>query len=158
MKHAGEEALATLAPLLVRVRQLEPLREMKPGIFYLKSRAFLHFHEDPKGLFADVRLELSGLNFVIQPGVTGTVTVELTDVPWDQALDLILKTNDLGYELEGNILRIAPLAKLRDEAEAEQRLRQAQAQAIPIRSAADAEYPEMPPKTVVCARTVTTSG
>ncbi|MCZ6726626.1 MAG: type IV pilus secretin PilQ [Acidobacteria bacterium] len=76
--------------------------------------------------------EISGLNFVIQPGVSGTVTVELTDVPWDQALDLILKTNDLGYQLEGNILRIAPLAKLRDEAEAEQRLRQAQAQAVPL--------------------------
>ena len=40
--------------------------------------------------------EFSGLNFVIQPSVRGTVTVQLTDVPWDQALDLILKTNDLG--------------------------------------------------------------
>ncbi len=76
--------------------------------------------------------EFSGLNFVIQPGVRGTVTVELTDVPWDQALDLILKTNDLGYELEGNILRIAPLAKLRAEAEEEQRLRKAQAEAVPL--------------------------
>ena len=76
--------------------------------------------------------EFSGLNFVIQPGVTGTVTVQLTDVPWDQALDLILKTNDLGYELEGNILRVAPLSKLRDEAEAAQRLREAQAQAVPL--------------------------
>lgn len=76
--------------------------------------------------------EFSGLNFVIQPSVRGTVTVQLTDVPWDQALDLILKTNDLGYELEGNILRIAPLSKLREEAEAEQRLRAAQAQALPL--------------------------
>jgi len=76
--------------------------------------------------------EFSGLNFVIQPGVRGTVTVELTDVPWDQALDLILKTNDLGYDLEGNILRIAPLSKLREEAEAEQALRAAQAQAVPL--------------------------
>ncbi len=76
--------------------------------------------------------EFSGLNFVIQPGVRGTVTVELTDVPWDQALDLILKTNDLGYELEGNILRIAPLSKLRAEAEEEQKLRAAQAEAVPL--------------------------
>lgn len=76
--------------------------------------------------------EFSGLNFVIQPGVRGTVTVELADVPWDQALDLILKTNDLGYDLEGNILRIAPLSKLREEAEAEQALRSAQAQAVPL--------------------------
>jgi type IV pilus assembly protein PilQ len=76
--------------------------------------------------------EFSGLNFVIQPSVRGTVTVQLTDVPWDQALDLILKTNDLGYELEGNILRIAPLSKLREEAEAEQRLQAAKAQALPL--------------------------
>lgn len=76
--------------------------------------------------------EFSGLNFVIQPGVRGTVTVGLTDVPWDQALDLILKTNDLGYELDGNILRIAPLSKLREEAEQEQQLRAAQAQALPL--------------------------
>ena len=60
------------------------------------------------------------------------MTVELTDVPWDQALDLILKTNDLGYDLEGNILRIAPLSKLREEAKAEQELRAAQAQAVPL--------------------------
>jgi type IV pilus assembly protein PilQ len=76
--------------------------------------------------------EFSGLNFVIQPGVRGVVTVELTDVPWDQALDLILKTNDLGYDLEGNILRIAPLSKLREEAEQEQQLRAAKAQAVPL--------------------------
>jgi len=55
MKHAGPEALAELEPLLEELRKREPLREKKTGIFYLKSRAFLHFHEDPAGLFADVR-------------------------------------------------------------------------------------------------------
>ena len=44
--------------------------------------------------------QISGLNVVVQPGVTGTVTVELTDVPWDQALEQILKINGLGYELD----------------------------------------------------------
>lgn len=56
MKHAGPEARASLEPLLAALRQREALREKRPGVFYLKSRAFLHFHEDPKGLFADVRL------------------------------------------------------------------------------------------------------
>lgn len=55
MKHAGEAALDDLEALLVRVRALPGLSEKKRGIFYRKSRAFLHFHEDPKGLFADVR-------------------------------------------------------------------------------------------------------
>ncbi|MEP6661371.1 MAG: hypothetical protein ABJD24_15770 [Acidimicrobiales bacterium] len=57
MKHAGPVAVAALEPLLVRVRPLEPLRERKPGTFYRRSDAFLHFHEDPAGLFADVKID-----------------------------------------------------------------------------------------------------
>lgn len=56
MKHAGPEALARLSGLLGELRARPLLREKRPGIFYLRSRAFLHFHEDPTGLFADVRL------------------------------------------------------------------------------------------------------
>jgi hypothetical protein len=55
MKHAGPGALDTLEPLLARLRALGGLREKTRGVFYLKSRAFLHFHEDPTGLYADVR-------------------------------------------------------------------------------------------------------
>ncbi len=76
--------------------------------------------------------QISGLNVVVQPGVSGTVTVELTNVPWDQALEQVLKINNLGYQLEGNIMRIAPIAKLREEAEEQQRLLQAQALSIPL--------------------------
>jgi len=67
-------------------------------------------------LFADI----SGLNIVVQPGVTGRITLKLTEVPWDQALALILKTNKLDYIVEGNVIRIAPLAELAQE-EAEKR-------------------------------------
>ena len=62
-------------------------------------------------LFADI----SGLNIVVNPGVTGKVTLKLNEVPWDQALDLILKANNLGYTLENNVIRIAPLAALQRE-------------------------------------------
>jgi hypothetical protein len=55
MKHAGPGALDALEPLLARLRALGDLREKTRGIFYLKSRAFLHFHEDPTGLYADIR-------------------------------------------------------------------------------------------------------
>jgi type IV pilus assembly protein PilQ len=75
---------------------------------------------------------ISGLNIVVQPGVTGTVTVELNNVPWDQALHTILKTNGLDYQLEGNIMRIAPVAVLRAEAEEQQQLVAAQALSIPL--------------------------
>ena len=55
MKHATSAALDQLEPLLAQIRALDGLKEKSRGIFYRKSQAFLHFHEDPKGLFADVR-------------------------------------------------------------------------------------------------------
>lgn len=55
MKHAGAAALDRLEPLLARIRALGGLKETSRGVFYLKSKAFLHFHEDPAGLFADLR-------------------------------------------------------------------------------------------------------
>jgi hypothetical protein len=55
MKHAGSAALDALEPLLERLRALGVLREKSRGVFYVKSRAFLHFHEDPSGLYADIR-------------------------------------------------------------------------------------------------------
>ncbi len=56
MKHAGTDALVRLAPLLREVRSLARLREPKPGIFYRGSSAFLHFHEDAAGDFADLKV------------------------------------------------------------------------------------------------------
>jgi hypothetical protein len=60
MKHAGSATLRTLEPLLVRLRALPGLVERTPGCFYKGSKAFLHFHEDPSGMHADVRLDASG--------------------------------------------------------------------------------------------------
>lgn len=57
MKHAGSAVLEGLAPLLARLRAIEGLVERRPGVFYHRSRAFLHFHEDPAGVFADVRFD-----------------------------------------------------------------------------------------------------
>jgi hypothetical protein len=55
MQHAGAEALDRLGALLARLRARTALREVRPGIFYVKGRAFLHFHADRSGLFADLR-------------------------------------------------------------------------------------------------------
>jgi hypothetical protein len=57
VKHVGAEALDDLEPLLAVLREVPGLREKSRGTFYRGSRAFLHFHEDPAGLFADVRLD-----------------------------------------------------------------------------------------------------
>ena len=61
--------------------------------------------------------EISGLNVVLDPNVHGTLTIVLDDVPWDQALDIVLKNNDLARELEGNVLRIATVETLKKEAD-----------------------------------------
>lgn len=62
--------------------------------------------------------EVSNLNIIASDDVTGKVTLRLIDVPWDQALDVILKTNGLDQVTEGNVIRIAPVDKLRQEREA----------------------------------------
>lgn len=66
------------------------------------------------------------INIIIDPGVTGRVTCELVQIPWDQALDLILKTNGLGSVMEGNVLRVAKIETLTREQEAARRLKEAQ--------------------------------
>lgn len=55
MKHAGPATLDALEDLLERIRRFEGLKEKKRGTFYGKASALLHFHEDPAGLFADLR-------------------------------------------------------------------------------------------------------
>src|SRR5262245_48560284 len=56
MKHAGDSTLDQIEPLLRALRKYDGLSERKRGTFYRGSRAFLHFHEDPAGTFADVRI------------------------------------------------------------------------------------------------------
>jgi hypothetical protein len=66
MKHAGPEAIDRLAPLLAQVRTISGTVEKKPGTFYRKSSALLHFHEDPAGLFADVKVNGSWERFRVE--------------------------------------------------------------------------------------------
>jgi type IV pilus assembly protein PilQ len=74
--------------------------------------------------------EISGLNIVLDPEVHGSLTIVLDDVPWDQALDIVLKNNGLDRQLEGNVLRIATIDTLRKEAEARRAQIEAEALAV----------------------------
>ena len=74
--------------------------------------------------------DVSGLNVVLDPAVAGRLTIVLDDVPWDQALNIVLKNNALDCQLEGNVLRIATVETLRREAEA--RLAQQTAQSLAV--------------------------
>ena len=76
--------------------------------------------------------EISGLNVVVDPSVKGNLTIVLDDVPWDQALDIVLKNNDLDKQLDGNVLRVATKDTLRKEAEENRDLAKAQAEAADV--------------------------
>jgi len=74
--------------------------------------------------------EISGLNVILDPKVSGTLTLVLDDVPWDQALYIVMKNNSLDCQLEGNVLRIASTATLKKEAD--DRRAQVEAQALAV--------------------------
>ncbi len=74
--------------------------------------------------------EISGLNVVLDPAVKGTLTIVLDEVPWDQALDIVLQNNGLDKQLNGNVLRIATHDTMKKEAETIRDLEKAQAEAI----------------------------
>jgi type IV pilus assembly protein PilQ len=76
--------------------------------------------------------EISGLNIVVDPSVKGSLTIVLDDVPWDQALDIVLKNNGLDKQLEGNVLRIATKDTLKREADQNRELAKAQAEAADV--------------------------
>ena len=77
--------------------------------------------------------EISGLNIVIDPSIQGTVDVALRDVPWDQALDIILRANKLGYSVDGTIVRIVPMNVLAQESDDRKKLADANALAGELR-------------------------
>jgi len=74
--------------------------------------------------------EISGLNVVLDPAVKGSLTIVLDEVPWDQALDIVMQNNSLDKQLNGNVLRIATRSTLKNEAETLRDLEKAQAEAI----------------------------
>ncbi len=73
--------------------------------------------------------EVSGLNLVVDPSVQGEVNVDLTEVPWDQAFDIILRANQLAYEIDGTVVRIASIQQLQVEAQDRALLAQREAEA-----------------------------
>ncbi|MFC2169178.1 type IV pilus secretin PilQ [Acidobacteriota bacterium] len=76
--------------------------------------------------------EFANMNVVFDPEVRGVVTCDLEDVPWDQALDIILKINKVGKSVEGNVLRIAPIGILTREQEEQRTLIESKELAGPI--------------------------
>jgi type IV pilus assembly protein PilQ len=83
------------------------------GKIYVGRRVNLDFQDINIHNVFRLLAEVSNLNLVVDEKVKGRITMKLVNVPWDQALDLILATKDLGMIVDGNIRRIAPLKDLR---------------------------------------------
>jgi len=98
---------------------------------YTGEKIALDFYDtDIKNVFRILR-EISGKNFAIDKNVTGKVTLTLErPVPWDQVLDLVLKMNQLGMTMEGDIIRIATLNTLAQEEKLRQAKLKAEQQAL----------------------------
>lgn len=82
---------------------------------YVGQRISLDFKDADLANVFRILAEVSNLNIITTDDVKGRVSVRLINVPWDQALDIVLKSKALGATHEGNILRIAPLSSLRAE-------------------------------------------
>ena len=110
------------------IQNLEP----QTGLKYTGKRISLNLKGvDIRDFFRLIH-EVSGLNIIVDPDVSGSVTVVLDDVPWDQALDLVLNNNGLGDRLEGNVLRIARLSTLTSEQEERKKLAMASEDSAPL--------------------------
>ena len=113
--------------------QLPTNTPQRQGRTYSGNPVSLDFQQADLRAVLRVFAEISGLNIVIDPAVRGTVDVALRDVPWDQALDIILRANKLGYMVDGTVVRIAPLSALADEENQRRKLADEQALAGDLR-------------------------
>ena len=122
--------------------QAAPPVNMITGTKEVESQV-AHFTGEPISLElkdADIKdvlrtfAKITGLNVVVDPDVSGSVTVNLENVPWDQCLDLILKINRLGYSVENNVLRVARIERLTQEKSQAAAFRKESENAAPLRT------------------------
>jgi type IV pilus assembly protein PilQ len=118
-------AMAQMAPDVKELEDQEPLGERR----FAGRRISLDFQQaDIQNVFRLIA-EVSGFNLVIGEGVKGKVTMRLLNVPWDQALDMLLKMNNLGKLRSGNIIWIDTLANVTKQQDEEAKAKEAKVKA-----------------------------
>lgn len=120
------EAVRPPAVAKEAAKEERPRFEVETGPVYTGQKVSLDYKDADIGNILRLFAEVSGLNIIATEDVKGTVTVKLDDVPWDQALDIVLQAKDLGMSRIGNVIRIAPAAKLKSEEEARKREEEAE--------------------------------
>ncbi|MFC3284399.1 type IV pilus secretin PilQ [Litchfieldella rifensis] len=106
--HSGRQLVIEAQPVSPAARERRE-RERFP---YTGERITLNFQDIEVRSVLAIIAEFTGLNLVASDSVTGSVTLNLQDVPWDQALDLVLKSHGLASRQEGNVIVVAPAAEL----------------------------------------------
>lgn len=117
-----------------KVEEREELEEIETLVTgkYVGRKISLDFQDSDIVPIFRLLADISGYNIVVDPGVRGRLTMKLINVPWDQALDIILKTFALGKTVEGNIIRIAPAAVLAKESDEKIKAKEAETKAEPL--------------------------
>uniref|UniRef100_UPI0026377E48 type IV pilus secretin family protein n=1 Tax=Geobacter sp. TaxID=46610 RepID=UPI0026377E48 len=131
---AGLESAAVEKELAVPAGQAMPVTaEAKPTQkVYTGRRITLEFSDADIRKIFQLIAEVSNLNFLVGDDVTGTISIKLVNVPWDQALDVILENKGLGMQREGNIVQIRPKSKIQTLADEEQAMRKAKEKAMEL--------------------------
>jgi type IV pilus assembly protein PilQ len=130
-QEAAQQAVqqASTAASTVAAQQAAPTNAAPAGRYTGEPISVNLKDVDLKDFFRLIH-EISGLNVVLDPNVKGTLTIVLDEVPWDQALDIVLINNGLDKQLNGNVLRVATRETLKREAETARDLQKAQAEAV----------------------------
>ena len=102
---------------------------------YKGRRVTLEFSDADVRKIFQLIAEVSQLNFLIADDVTGTISIKLVNVPWDQALDVILDAKGLGMQREGNIVQIKPKAKIQTQADEELTAKKTMERGMELRTA-----------------------
>jgi len=116
---AKAAAFSTEAPAAPKAAVVQAAR-------YVGKKVSFEFKDIDIHNLLRVIAEISKKNIVVGDDVSGKVTIRLRNVPWDQALELILRSKNLGKEEMGNIIRVAPLKQLEEEAKLREERRKAQ--------------------------------
>jgi type IV pilus assembly protein PilQ len=124
----ASNAAATLAPAAQQSAQTTPVATSGK---YTGEPISVNLKDVDLRDFFRLIHEISGLNVVLDPAVKGNLTIVLDEVPWDQALDIVLQNNGLDKELHGNVLRIATRDTMKKEADSVRELLRAQNDATP---------------------------
>jgi type IV pilus assembly protein PilQ len=108
--------------------------EQRDGDEFTGERLSLSFQDIDVRAVLDILADFTGLNIVVSDSVSGSLTLRLNNVPWDQALDLVLKTQGLAMRRSGNVILVAPAAELTAQERLELESRSQLSELAPIRS------------------------